>query len=321
MLSFAAPLGWILIALALALPAHADEVQDAAKLLKAGQHRQALDLVNKVLKGKPKDAQARFLKGLILTEQGNTKEAIEIFTQLTKDYPELPEPYNNLAVIYASQGQYDRARAALEQSIRTHPSYATAYENLGDVYAKLASQAYDKALQIDSSNTTAKNKLSLVRELVGRPSATVMAAAPKDPAKEPAKPPVVAEKPKPAPEKPAAVPAADPSAEVLKTVNAWAEAWSKKNADAYLAHYARDFKTPGKESRAEWEKNRRARLTAPKSISVSIGAPKVTMNGADRATVSFRQNYKSDVLKSNSQKTLVLVKSDGAWKIVEEKSG
>src|SRR6188474_530050 len=203
MLSFAARLGWILIALGLALPALADEVQDAAKLLKAGQHRQALDLVNKVLKAKPKDAQARFLKGLILTEQGNAKEAIEIFTQLTKDYPELPEPYNNLAVIYASQGQYDRARAALAQSIRTHPSYATAYENLGDVYAKLASQAYDKALQIDSSNTTAKNKLSLVRELVGRPSATVVAAAPKEPAKEPAKPPVVAEKPKPAPEKPA----------------------------------------------------------------------------------------------------------------------
>ncbi|HVJ13570.1 MAG TPA: tetratricopeptide repeat protein, partial [Burkholderiales bacterium] len=272
MLSFAARLGWMLIALGLALPALADEVQDAAKLLKAGQHRQALDLVNKVLKAKPTDAQARFLKGLILTEQGNAKEAIEIFTQLTKDYPELPEPYNNLAVIYASQGQYDRARAALEQSIRTHPSYATAYENLGDVYAKLASQAYDKALQIDSSNTTAKNKLSLVRELVGRPSATVVAAAPKEPAKEaakePAKPAVVAEKPKPAP-------AADPSAEVLKAVNAWADAWSKKNADAYLAHYARDFKTPGKETRAEWEKNRRARITAPKSISVSIAAPKV----------------------------------------------
>jgi tetratricopeptide (TPR) repeat protein len=317
MLSFAARLGWILIALVMALPALAEEMQDAAKLLKAGQHRQALDLVNKVLKAKPKDAQARFLKGLILTEQGNTKEAIEIFTQLTKDYPELPEPYNNLAVIYASQGQYDRARAALEQSIRTHPSYATAYENLGDVYAKLASQAYDKALQIDSSNTAAKNKLSLVRELVGRPSATVVAAAPKETAKEAPK----VEKPKPAQEKPAPAPAVDPSAEVLKAVNAWAEAWSKKNADAYLAHYAKDFKTPGKESRAEWEKNRRARITAPKSISVSIASPKVTLNGADRATVSFRQNYRSDVLKSSSQKTLVLVKSDGAWKIVEEKSG
>src|SRR5687767_10425872 len=210
MLRFAAHLGSLLVALSFALPVCADDVQEAAKLLKAGQHKQALDRVNKALAAKPRDPQARFLKGLILTEQGKSKDAIEIFTKLTQDYPELPEPYNNLAVIYASQGQYDRARAALEQSIRTHPSYATAYENLGDVYAKLASQAYDKALQIDSSNTAAKNKLSLTRELVGRPSPTAMAAAPKEAAK-PEAPKAVAEKP--------AAPAADASEEVLKAVN------------------------------------------------------------------------------------------------------
>jgi tetratricopeptide (TPR) repeat protein len=323
MLDLAVRMAALLCALALALPALADDVQDAAKLLKAGQHKQALERVNKALAAKPRDPQARFLKGLILTEQGNSKEAIEIFTQLTKDYPELPEPYNNLAVIYASQGQYDRARAALEQSIRTHPSYATAYENLGDVYAKLASQAYDKALQIDSSNAAAKNKLSLVRELVGRPSATAVAAAPKEAPKEAAKetpkPPVVAAI-KPAPElKPA--PAADASAEILKAVNDWAQAWSNKDADAYLAHYARDFRTPGGESRASWEKTRRARIDAPKSISVSLASPKVTMESADRARVTFRQSYRSDVLKSNSQKTLILVRADGGWKILEEKSG
>jgi tetratricopeptide (TPR) repeat protein len=313
MLSFAARLGWLLIALGSALPVCADDVQEAAKLLKAGQHKQALDLVNKVLAAKPRDAQARFLKGLIFTEQGKSKEAIEIFTKLTRDYPELPEPYNNLAVIYASQGQYEKARAALEQSIRTHPSYATAYENLGDVYAKLASQAYDKALQIDSSNTAAKNKLSLVRELVGRPSpATSVASAPT----EPAKAPVVTEKP--AAEKAPAAP--DASAEVVKALNGWAEAWSKKDADAYLAYYAKDFKTPAGESRADWEKTRRTRISAPKSISVSVASPKVTMTGADRASVSFRQNYRSDVLKASSQKTLVLVKSNGRWQIVEEKS-
>jgi tetratricopeptide (TPR) repeat protein len=317
MLSFSTRVGWLLIALAAALPARADDVQDAARLLKAGQHKQALDLVNKALRAKPKDPQARFMKGLILTEQGNSREAIEIFTQLTKDYPELPEPYNNLAVIYASQGQYDKARAALEQSIRTHPSYATAYENLGDVYAKLASQAYDKALQIDSSNAAAKNKLSLVRELVGRPTPATVAVAPKEPAKpEPAKTAAV-EKPKPAPEKPAA----DPQADILKAVNGWAQAWSKKDVDGYLSYYARDFKTPGGEARDSWEKTRRQRVTAPKSISVSLDSPKVTMNGADRATVTFRQSYKSDVLKSNSTKTLVMVKSDGGWKILEEKSG
>jgi len=321
MLSFAARWCWIVIALAAAMPVCADDVQEATKLLKAGQHKQALDLVNKVLAAKPRDAQARFLKGLIFTEQGKSKDAIEIFTKLTQDYPELPEPYNNLAVIYASQGQYDRARAALEQSIRTHPSYATAYENLGDVYAKLASQAYDKALQIDSSNTAAKNKLSLVRELVGRPSATAMAAVPKEAAKpqptpkeapkEAAKPPVVA----------ATKPAADPAAEILKAVSGWAEAWSRRDADAYLAYYAKDFKTPGGEVRESWEKTRRARISAPKSISVSLASPKVTMNGADRATVTFQQNYKSDVLKSNSRKTLTLIRADGGWKILEEKSG
>ncbi len=302
---FATLLGWVLIALAVAATARADDVQEAAALLKAGQHARALQSVNKALSAKPRDPQARFLKGVILTEQGNQTEAIEVFGKLTEDYPELPEPYNNLAVIYASQGQYEKARAALEQSIRTHPSYATAYENLGDVYAKLASQAYDKALQLDSSNAAAKNKLSLVRELTGRaPEKATVAAAPK---------PAAVDKPKPA--------AVDPAAEVLKAVNAWAEAWSKKDADGYLSYYARDFKVPGKDSRAEWEKTRRARIEAPKSISVSIASPKVTMNGAERATVTFRQNYRSDVLKSNSRKTLVLVKSDGGWKILEEKSG
>jgi murein L,D-transpeptidase YafK len=122
------------------------------------------------------------------------------------------------------------------------------------------------------------------------------------------------EKPKPAPA------AEDPSAEVMKAVNGWAQAWSKKDADAYLAYYAKGFKTPGGESRADWEKTRRARITAPKSIAVSVASPKVTMEGADRATVSFRQNYKSDVLKANSRKTLVLVKSEGRWQILEEKS-
>src|SRR5687767_8500247 len=74
----------------------ADDVQDAAKLLKAGQHPQALEKVNKVLASKPRDPQARFIKGLVFAEQGNTKEAIDIFLKLTQDYPQLPEPFNNL---------------------------------------------------------------------------------------------------------------------------------------------------------------------------------------------------------------------------------
>src|SRR3979490_2358077 len=294
--------------------ARADDLQDATKYLKAGQHQQAMERVNKVLASKPRDPQARFLKGLIYTEQGNTKDAIDVFTKLTQDYPELPEPFNNLAVIYASQGQYEKARTALEQSIRTHPSYATAYENLGDVYAKLASQAYDKALTLDSSTPGAHNKPSLVRELVREPTVVAVAKEPPRP-KEPAKPPVVvAEK---APEKPAA----DSNAEVLKAVNGWAAAWSKKDANAYLSYYAGDFKTPGGEARPAWEKTRRERIAAPKSIEVKVDSPKVTLRGSNEASVTFRQDYRSDKLTSSNTKTLELVKADGRWQIREEKAG
>ena len=287
-------------------PAAADELQEANQLLKAGQHAPALAQVNKALAAKPRDPQARFLKAVILTEQGNTKEAIEIFSRLTQDFPELPEPFNNLAVIYAAQGQYEKARAALEQSIRTHPSYATAYENLGDVYAKLASQAYDKALQLDKTNTGAQNKLSLVREIARGP--TLVAAAPKEAAQKPA---------------PAAspAPAADASADVLKALNAWAQAWSNRDVDAYLAHYAKDFKTPKGQARADWEKSRRARIGGAKSISVEVDAPQVKMQGADQATVTFRQAYRSDTFKSTSRKTLTLIRSDGRWLIQDEDSG
>lgn len=324
--------------------AQTDDLQEATRLLRQGQSAQALDKVNQFLSAKPRDAQGRFLRGLILVDQNKTSEAISVFTKLTEDYPELPEPYNNLAVLYASQGQYDKAKTSLEMSIRTHPSYATAYENLGDVYAKLATQAYDKALQLDSNNPTAQSKLSLIRDLFtgsvrpgktgakpeparvasaepARPAASLPAPKPVD-AKPAAAPPAVApavEPPK-ADAKPAA-PKADASDEVVRAVRAWAAAWAKKDVHSYLAFYAKDFKTPNGEARAEWEKSRKQRISAPKKIEVSVDSPKVTMTDANSAKISFRQGYRSDALKANSSKTLVLVKREGKWLIQQERVG
>src|SRR3979490_2457593 len=184
------PLAVLLFALAIsALSVRADELQDIDRLLKQGHYAQALERVNQYLSQQPKDAKGRFIKGLILAEQNKVAEAIEVFSALSRDYPELPEPYNNLAVLYAAQGQYEKARQQLEMSIRTHPSYATAYENLGDVYTKLASQAYDKALQFDSSNSAAKNKLSLIRDLMSSNRLPRASSAPSAPPVESAQPP------------------------------------------------------------------------------------------------------------------------------------
>jgi tetratricopeptide (TPR) repeat protein len=329
------------VALMLLAPTvRADALQDIGKQVKQGQYSQALEQVDKYLAGKPKDAQGRFLKGIILTEMNKPNEAIAIFTKLTEDYPELPEPYNNLAVIYAQQKQFDKAKQALEMAIRTHPSYATAHENLGDIYARLASQAYDKALQIDSSNSSAQAKLALIRDLMstsGRPgkvtkpigdarpiepvkvaeapktSAMTAPAAATPVAAEPAK---TAETAKPAPAKASG----DAKADITNAVDLWAAAWSRKDIKAYLAAYARDFKTPAGESRAAWDAERQKRINKPGTIQVTCENLKITVDG-DTATAKFRQHYKSASLKTSSNKVLQLVKRDGKWLILQERVG
>lgn len=338
----------------------ADELQEISKLAKQGQHATALDRLNGYLASHPKDAQARFLKGLILTEQNKPADAITVFTALTQDYPELPEPYNNLAVLYASQQQYDKARIALEMAIRTHPSYATAHENLGDIYAKLASLSYDKALQLDKGNASAQTKLSMVRELFIPASRSGKPAAKSEPVKQPVAPvaaatvkplapavPLVAAPLAPVvstPAKPVAAAAKTASAEsqasakpapvaepkedkqaanseskaVLESVNAWAKAWSNRNVSAYLAAYGKEFKAPGG-NRAAWEKSRKERLSNPKHIQVAVVAPEVRIENDEHATVSFKQLYRSDTLKTSTRKTLVMVKSGSKWVIQEER--
>jgi tetratricopeptide (TPR) repeat protein len=210
--------------------AQADPLQDANNLYRQGQFDRAMERVNSYLATRPKDARGRFLKGVILSEQNKPNEAIKVFAELSQDYPELPEPYNNLAVLYASQGAYDKAKSALETAIRTHPSYATAHENLGDIYAKMASQAYDKALQLDRSNQAAQSKLNLIKDLFSQgtrtptkvaatkpestpsPAASVTPAAPSPSA---SAPPAAPPSPpaKTAAATPAPAPAAQPSSE------------------------------------------------------------------------------------------------------------
>ena len=213
--------------------AYADDYTDVSQLLRASKFSEAMVRVDAYLSTKPADPQMRFLKGVIQRNLGKQTEAIATFTKLTEDYPELPEPYNNLAVLYAGQGQYDKARVALEMAIRTNPSYATAHENIGDVYARLASQAYNKALQLDNANAAVPPKLALIREVfkpnlanakaaVSAPAATAPAApAPvvSAPPAVVAKPPVVAPVPvaiAPTVVAPSAVPpAAKPSSQAV----------------------------------------------------------------------------------------------------------
>lgn len=316
--------------------ARADDYGDVNQLLRSGKLAEALTKADQYLAGKPRDPQMRFLKGVIQTEAGKPGDAITTFTKLTEDYPELPEPYNNLAVLYAGQSQFDKARAALEMAIRTNPSYATAHENLGDVYAKLASQAYSKALQLDSSNTGVQPKLALIRDLFApgakgqKPAAPapVVAAAPVAPpavvAKAPSPAPSATGPVTPAPAAPAPAPAAasaDAAAKDVETaVKAWAAAWAAKDMTAYLSAYGKDFDPTGNQSRKDWEEERRSRIIGKSHISIRLTDMSVSVNG-NKATARFRQAYSADSLNISSRKTLEMVKSGNNWLIVKESTG
>lgn len=182
----------ILLSLHLLADARAEDLKDIAKQASQGQQSAALDRINSYLGKNPNDVQALFIRGVILAEQGRRDDAIKAFTEITEKHPGLPEPYNNLAVLYADQGQYEKARKALETAIKTHPSYATAHENLGDIYARMASEAYDKALQLDNGNSRAQNKLALIKDLFSTGSSTskptILAGKSPEPVKDLGKP-------------------------------------------------------------------------------------------------------------------------------------
>jgi len=297
---------------------HANDLENADKLYRQGLYEQALNKANTYLANKPKSAQARFLKGLIFTELGKTADAISMFSTLIEDYPELPEPYNNLAVLYANEGQYDKAKLSLEMAIRTHPSYSTAHENLGDIYAKMASQAYDRALQLDRGNVGTKTKLAMIQELfVGNKRRNELDSdndsAPAVFSQAPTKPKISATATATSNET-----AATPG-KILNTVNAWATAWSAQNVEEYLSFYADNFKTNGGESFASWKATRRERLSNPKSIQVSIEKATVKLADSNHATVNFRQIYKASHLKATGKKMLLMVKSGEKWLIQEER--
>ena len=299
----------VLVAAPGAGPAPAADLDSVRPLVRDGRHGQALELLDEALAGDPGDVQARFLRGVALAELGRTDDAITVFRRLAEDLPEMPEPYNNLAVLYAGRGDYGRARDALLDAIHTHPSYATAHENLGDIYAKLASIAYDKALRLDGSNASARSKLTLIDEFLfvasdipasdAAPAASAMAS------------PASAAVPPP----PADVPDLDA---LLPALAAWSRAWSAADVGGYLAFYAASFVPSRGLSRAAWERERRIRLTKPRSIAVEISDVRASFGDPREAEITFTQIYRSDLYEDEVVKQLRFAWEDGHWKITAE---
>jgi predicted negative regulator of RcsB-dependent stress response len=337
----------------------ADAIREAQTLYQQGKLPEALTRVDSVLRTSPKDAQGRFLRGLIYTEQNKKAEAIRDFTGLTEDYPELPEPYNNLAVLYASQGNLDKAKAALEVAIHTHPTYSTAHENLGDIYAQLATRAYDRALSLDKQNSAAQAKLSLVKDLFSA-SAPIKgrnqyASAAPTPVSAPAPtrvaqlnptpsnptPPVITAAPSPSPAPavkapaPSPAPAATPvttqptattqpatSGNVRAEIDSAIQSWASAWAAKDLDSYFAAYTPDFSQpglSNDAWKAQRRDRITRAKRIAVAAKLTAIEVRPSE-VVATIRQSYQSDITNSENTKVLTFIRLGNSWLIKQERA-
>ncbi|MBF0455958.1 MAG: tetratricopeptide repeat protein [Magnetococcales bacterium] len=305
-----------------AAPVQAGLMDEIYQLTDRKQYGAALSKLNQFLKTNPNDAQARFLKGLVLTEQGERNEAITVFQSLSQDYPDLPEPYNNLAVLYAERGEYDKARSALEKAIKTHPNYVTAHENLGDIYAKMASKAYRQALSLNGSSQVIKAKLDYIKKVFNSradlpPPYQEREVEHLDKPKTPPPPPPSQQ------ERPAQafVSVQDDLFEVELAVDNWIKAWSSLDINRYLDSYSKKFHVPAKfPNYNAWVQNRRRVIGKAKTIRVTYKDLRVKLLDKDLARAEFKQHYWSPNYQDEVNKTLSLTREGKRWKILWERS-
>lgn len=305
------------IAVATAGVAQAD-LESARQSLAANDLQSAITDLDGVLKQSPKNAEARFLKGLALARSGDTAGALKVFNSLVEDEPKMAEAWNNLGVLRARNGDLVSARDALQQATTIDPQHGPAQENLGDIYVALARNAYSRAGELESDNAIARAKSQQLSAFIGSGQnggqSASQANASSSGSEAAATPPSVPNVTRDSTGQ-ASLDTSTPEA----ALQSWARAWSAQDVNAYLAMYSNQFVPDDGSARAAWAAERRERVSAPSSINVSISDVQVSRRG-DQALVRFNQRYRSNTYQDQESKALLMSESGDGWQILREGS-
>ena len=284
-------------------------------------------------------ASLQFLSCQLQAQQGAIPKAMACYQKLIQEHPQLPDAYNNLGVLHAARGQLVEARSWFERGLRQHTAYATLHQNMLNLQTELNRNAYQSALQLGATQGPLPSvRLTMLGQVQDKavsvppqmaasaarpPAVAASAAAPVTAAasKPVTTPPVVAAgTPVKASEAATALPDAQAQEQVQSAVKAWAAAWSQKDIEAYFKAYSSRF-VPGEGvSLAQWQEQRRLRISGKKQIRVDVGQLRVAQEGG-KTVASFVQTYESSPIRAVSRKQLELVLENGHWLIVRETVG
>ncbi len=149
-----------------ALPARAALADEVTALLASRRTAEALVRTEQALLVSPRDAQTRFVHGVVLMELARDPEALEVFTRLAQEFPELPEPMNNIGLLHARNGRLDAARVALESALRNDPGHRPSRANLAEVHLMLAVATWEQLAQASPLEPRLARRLEAVRALL-----------------------------------------------------------------------------------------------------------------------------------------------------------
>lgn len=132
-----------------------------------GDMKKALKLFNEGVKKYPGDAVLKFNCGAILFREGKYKEAYKLLSTISDTLND-PDLYRMRIVSLINNKEEDDALKELDKALSRYPSNSKFYDIKGSILYKRgkkeeAQLAFERALNIDPSNESAKFNLSLCR--------------------------------------------------------------------------------------------------------------------------------------------------------------
>jgi tetratricopeptide (TPR) repeat protein len=110
---------------------HMQVLEDARRLLHTGDTTQAERLCRRALEMCPQSAEARYLLGVLLGQQGQLQEAAVLLQAAVNANPDSSQAHTALGNVYLLQANRQMAAASYLQAIRLDPDNASAHANLG----------------------------------------------------------------------------------------------------------------------------------------------------------------------------------------------
>lgn len=262
------------------------------------------------------EVQVKVGRAMRQSQQGLAGQAIDTLRQISQAHPQALAVHNNLGVLLAAQGQLEEARKALEAGLAVHPEVRVLHHNLDQLRRQLSRDAYSRALQISTPAPTAVFLSAWPMPDGGAMAKPETEIATSHPVSLAPKSEIEVSKllPPPQPQPDTANLTQD---EVKAAVQAWARSWSQQDVEAYLRAYSPQHIPAGKQTRATWETERKARIQGKKYIRIELQNLRIQVRG-NAAQVQFQQIYESDHYSTKGRKTMQWVKEGEHWLIVSE---